>query len=224
MGEFWRSRLKFSSEIEVFKRDWKLQARLIFSIFVPLGNDYRPTKWFRNELDKYPGRNYIRPPLPPFWPEGIFEGEGGGVVCFVPPRGRNFIRPPSFICPPPLEGYFRGGGGCAKFGPPDYRYRTVIDFVCELRTGKSRKAPLRRKPLSTRKFPRLSRICTILHDFARLSTTLHDFLTPHFWSPHGWRGLPLITDHRYRHCNSRNLLSYLIMGLPVPTLMSVRIN
>ena len=29
-GEFWRSRLKFSSEIEIFKRDWKFQARLNF--------------------------------------------------------------------------------------------------------------------------------------------------------------------------------------------------
>ena len=32
-GEFWRSGLKFSSEIEVFKRDWKFQVRLIFFNF-----------------------------------------------------------------------------------------------------------------------------------------------------------------------------------------------
>ena len=29
-GEFWRSGLKFSSEIEIFKRDWKVQSRLNF--------------------------------------------------------------------------------------------------------------------------------------------------------------------------------------------------
>ena len=29
-GELWRSRLKISSEIEVFNRDWNFQARLIF--------------------------------------------------------------------------------------------------------------------------------------------------------------------------------------------------
>ena len=29
-GEFWRSGLKFSIEIEIFNRDWKIQARLIF--------------------------------------------------------------------------------------------------------------------------------------------------------------------------------------------------
>ena len=36
-GKFWRSRLKFSIEIEIFKRDWQFQARLNFSIFGPLG-------------------------------------------------------------------------------------------------------------------------------------------------------------------------------------------
>ena len=29
-GEFWRSGLKISSEIEIFKRDWKFQSRLFF--------------------------------------------------------------------------------------------------------------------------------------------------------------------------------------------------
>ena len=29
-GEFWRSGLKISSEIEIFKREWKFQSRLIF--------------------------------------------------------------------------------------------------------------------------------------------------------------------------------------------------
>ena len=62
---------------------------------------------------------YAPPPSPHFWPEGIFQGRGGGGVCFEAPRGRNFIRPPPFIHPPPLEGYFRGGGGwgCINFGP-----------------------------------------------------------------------------------------------------------
>ena len=42
-GEFWGSRLKISSEIEVFTRDWTLQAWfLCFSRFVPLGF---PSPW-----------------------------------------------------------------------------------------------------------------------------------------------------------------------------------
>ena len=59
------------------------------------------------------------PPLPPFLAKRHFPGEGGGDVYFEAPRGRNFIRPPFFTHPPPLEGYFQGWGGwgCIKFGP-----------------------------------------------------------------------------------------------------------
>ena len=46
-GEFWRLRLIFSSEIEVFKWDWKFQARLLFSRFGPSG--YRATP-FRDSI------------------------------------------------------------------------------------------------------------------------------------------------------------------------------
>ena len=60
------------------------------------------------DLGGHPERNYIRPPpsYPPFRPEGIFKGEGGVGVYFEALWGRIFIRPPSFIRPPPLEGYF----------------------------------------------------------------------------------------------------------------------
>ena len=37
-GEFWRSGLKFSSEIEIFKRDWNFKRSWFFSRFRPLGN------------------------------------------------------------------------------------------------------------------------------------------------------------------------------------------
>ena len=62
-----------------------------------------------------PGRNYIRPPpSPPVLGRRHFsEGGGGGGVYFGAPLGRIFIRPPSFIRPPPLGGYSQewGGGG-----------------------------------------------------------------------------------------------------------------
>ena len=38
-----------------------------------------------------------------------FKEEGGGVY-FEVPRGRIFIRPPSFVRPPPLRGYLQGRG------------------------------------------------------------------------------------------------------------------
>ena len=59
------------------------------------------------------------PPSRHFWPKGNFPGEGGGGVYFEAPRGRNFIRPPPFIHPPPLGGYFQGwgGGGVKKSAP-----------------------------------------------------------------------------------------------------------
>ena len=65
------------------------------------------------------GRNSTPTPLPPFWPEGIFQGEGGGVVyIFKPPAAGILYSPPSFIRPPPLEGYFQGLGGGYKMWPP----------------------------------------------------------------------------------------------------------
>ena len=59
------------------------------------------------------------PPLPHFWPEGIFQGRGGGVVYFEAPRGRNFIRPPLLYTPPTPRRVFSGvaGWGCIKIGP-----------------------------------------------------------------------------------------------------------
>ena len=65
----------------------------------------------------HPGKHYIPPPSPHFWPGGHVSGRGGGVYILKPPRGRNFIRPPSFIPPPPLEGYFQGLGGVYKIWP-----------------------------------------------------------------------------------------------------------
>ena len=66
-----------------------------------------------------PGRNCIRPPPPssPFWPEGIFEGGGGGCIFRTPPR-QDFYTPPLFYTPPTPRRVFLGaGGGCIKFGP-----------------------------------------------------------------------------------------------------------
>ena len=54
---------------------------------------------------------YAPPPSPHFWPKGHFPVEGGGGVYFEAPRGKNFIRPPLFIHPPPLGECFQGWGG-----------------------------------------------------------------------------------------------------------------
>ena len=57
----------------------------------------------------------IIPSLPPprFFPEGILRGMGGDIYIYIyifeAPRGRDFIRAPSFITLPTLEGYFQGG-------------------------------------------------------------------------------------------------------------------
>ena len=40
------------------------------------------------------------PPLPDFWPEGIFKGEGGGVY-FEAPRGRFYVPHPPLLCTSP---------------------------------------------------------------------------------------------------------------------------
>ena len=41
----------------------------------------------------------------PVWPEGIFQG-GGMCIFWNPPRQEFYTPPPSFMHPPPLEGYF----------------------------------------------------------------------------------------------------------------------
>ena len=51
------------------------------------------------------------PPSPLFLAKRHFSGEGCEGVYFEAPRGRHFVRPPPFIHPPPLEGYFQGWGG-----------------------------------------------------------------------------------------------------------------
>ena len=59
---------------------------------------------------------------------GLGQNPGEKLYIYIyppPPRGRNLIcpPPPSFIHPPPLEGYFQGmGGGCIKFGPAQNRF------------------------------------------------------------------------------------------------------
>ena len=62
----------------------------------------------------------IYPPPPPHFGQKAFLMERGGGVYFEPPPPprQDFYMPPSFVRPPPLEGYFLGLGGCAKFGPP----------------------------------------------------------------------------------------------------------
>ena len=62
-------------------------------------------------------REKLYTPPPPFLARGHFSWGGGGVVYFDPrvvyfdPRARNFIRLPSSMRPPPLEGYLQGWGG-----------------------------------------------------------------------------------------------------------------
>ena len=56
-------------------------------------------------------RLYTPPPSPHFWPEGIFQGRGGGCIFRGPTRQEFYTPPPPFIRPPPLEGYFQGWGG-----------------------------------------------------------------------------------------------------------------
>ena len=60
---------------------------------------------------KKKSRKKLYTPPPPFLAKRHFLGEGGGGVYFEAPRGRNFIRPPFLIHPPPLGGYFQGWGG-----------------------------------------------------------------------------------------------------------------
>ena len=59
----------------------------------------------------------------------VSRAHGGGVY-FEPPRGRNFIRPPSFIRPRPLEGSFQGwGGGCVQtLAPHWWTFRIFLIF------------------------------------------------------------------------------------------------
>ena len=77
-----------------------------------------------------PGRSYIRPPpLPHFWAEGIFEGEGGGGIFRTPP-GQELYTPPLFYTPPTPRSVFLGvGGQCIKFGPPQKTRKMRVQEV-----------------------------------------------------------------------------------------------
>ena len=74
------------------------------------------------------------PPSPDSGPNAFCRGGGGGGVYSEAPRCRNFISPPPFTHPPPLEGYFQGWGmGCFKFGPVWIALQTLIFlafFLC----------------------------------------------------------------------------------------------
>ena len=71
----------------------------------------------KGKSDHLPGEIIYTPP-PPFRPGDLFQGEGGGGYIWKPPRGRILYAPPSFIRPPPLDGYFQGlGGGVYKIWP-----------------------------------------------------------------------------------------------------------
>ena len=53
---------------------------------------------------------YIPPPLPLFLAKGIFQGRGVGVYILSPHSAGILYAPPLLYAPPPLEGYFQGGG------------------------------------------------------------------------------------------------------------------
>ena len=59
------------------------------------------------------------PPSPPSWAEGIFKGEGGGVVYFEAPQQQDFYTPPPpLLCAPHPRRVFSGvGGRYIKVGP-----------------------------------------------------------------------------------------------------------
>ena len=50
---------------------------------------------------------------------------------------------------------------------------------------------------------------TTFHDFARLCATFHEFLTPHFRSPHGFRRLP---DYSSNLCPPETFAIYAFLG------------
>ena len=84
---------------------------------------------------------YAPPPSPHVWPEGIFEGRGGGGVYFEAPHGRSFIHPPLLYTPHPWKGIFRGGGwGYIKFGPV---FNIVEDLSSEYFEGQNPRNILR---------------------------------------------------------------------------------
>ena len=72
-----------------------------------------------SRLKFLPGREYKPPPppledcIPPrspmFWPEGIFQGRGGGLYFLKSPAA-GILYPPLFHTPPPLEGSFQKWG------------------------------------------------------------------------------------------------------------------
>ena len=67
-----------------------------------------------------PGRNYICPPIPPFFGQKAFlRGSGGGCIFWTLPR-KNFILPPPLNTTPTPKRVFlgMGGWGCIKIWPP----------------------------------------------------------------------------------------------------------
>ena len=65
----------------------------------------------------HPGRNYIPPPSPHFWPNGIFQRRGVGVYI-LSPHAAGILYAPPFYTPPTHGRVFSGvgGWGCIKFG------------------------------------------------------------------------------------------------------------
>ena len=103
---FWCPPLRFGSQHRIAK---------------PLFDFLGVHRWFFCPGTKFQGKikyacfTHIPPPLPPFWPEGIFWG-GAGVYNLKPPAA-GILYPPllsTFLTPGRV---FSGVGGCMKFGP-----------------------------------------------------------------------------------------------------------
>ena len=64
------------------------------------------------------GEIIYAPPLPHFWPKGIFQGRGVGVYI-LRPRAAGILYAPPFYTPPTPRRVFSGvgGWGCIKIGP-----------------------------------------------------------------------------------------------------------
>ena len=81
---------------------------------------------------------YTPPPLPHFWPKGIFQGRGVGVYT-LRPHAAGILYAPPFIHPPPLGGYFQGWGvGVYKIRP---RINTVIYLAQMVSPGLPEQVP-----------------------------------------------------------------------------------
>ena len=72
-----------------------------------------PFSWFLMRSETHPGINYIDPrPSPMVGQKALWGGRGGRCLFWTPlPCSRNFMPPPLFIHPPPLEGSLQVGGG-----------------------------------------------------------------------------------------------------------------